>query len=158
MSFATSFLVDVIDNSMSPRLRKGDYVTVLSGFEVDENHIAAVLVTDDVAQTTHLYLRKVVVEHDRVILAPANLSYPTMIFEGEEIENVRIVGVVSQLHRVFDRYNRPHFPMTAKRAVNNRLALEKQTGNIECEPVEEEPRQVMTMNDVVALFSKAKKG
>jgi len=157
MSFATSFLVDVVDNSMSPTLFKGDYVTVLSGFEVDEDHIAAVLVTDDVAQTTSLYLRKVTVEHDRVILAPANLSYPTLIFEGENIKNVRILGVLTHIHRFFDN-GYPGRILTAKRAVNNRLALEKQTGNIECEPVEEEPRQVMTMDDVVALFSKAKKG
>ena len=51
------FLVDVTDDSMEPKLMKDDLVTVRSGFEADETHMAAVLVTDDVQKTTKLYIR-----------------------------------------------------------------------------------------------------
>ena len=60
------FLVDVTDDSMEPKLMKDDLVTVRSGFEADETHMAAVLVTDDVQKTTKLYIRKVIVEPERI--------------------------------------------------------------------------------------------
>lgn len=132
------FLVDVTDDSMEPKLMKDDLVTVRSGFEADETHMAAVLVTDDVQKTTKLYIRKVIVEPERITLRALNLKYPDMVFEGAASENIRLIGIVIKLHRYLDSWReRPGKVVTARIACENRAALENQIGNIVCEPVKE---------------------
>lgn len=132
------FLVDVTDDSMKPKLMKDDLVTVRSGFEADETHMAAVLVTDDVQKTTKLYIRKVIVEPERITLRALNTKYPDRVFEGAEVENVRLIGIVIKLHRYLDSWReRPGKVVTARIACENRAALENQIGNIVCEPVKE---------------------
>lgn len=132
------FLVDVTDDSMEPKLMKDDLVTVRSGFEAYETHMAAVLVTDDEQKTTKLYIRKVIVEPERITLRALNLKYPDMVFEGAEVENVRLIGIVIKLHRYLDSWReRPGKVVTARIACENRAALENQIGNIVCEPVKE---------------------
>lgn len=132
------FLVNVTDGSMEPKLMKDDLVTVRSGFEADETDMAAVLVTDDVQKTTKLYIRKVIVDPERITLRALNLKYPDMVFEGAEVENVRLLGIVFKLYRYLDNWSdRPGKVVTARIARENRAALENQIGNIVCEPVTE---------------------
>lgn len=132
------FLVDVTDNSMEPKLLKDDLAVVRSGFEADATHMAAVLVTDDVKNTTSLYIRKVIVEPERVTLRALNPKYPDMVFEGAAIKNICLIGIVIKLHRYLDNWrNCPGKIVTARIACENRTALENQSGNIVCEPVQE---------------------
>lgn len=131
------FLVDVTDDSMEPKLMKDDLVTVRSGFEADETHMAAVLVTDDVQKTTKLYIRKVIVEPERITLRALNTKYPDMVFEGAEVENVRLVGILTNMTRYWDKHFTPGRIVTAQVAHENRTALESQNNNIVYEPVEE---------------------
>ena len=61
-----------------------------------------------------------------------------MVFEGAEVENVRLIGIVIKLHRYLDSWReRPGKVVTARIACENRAALENQIGNIVCEPVKE---------------------
>ena len=131
------FLVDVTDDSMEPKLMKDDLVTVRSGFEADETHMAAVLVTDDVQQTTKLYIRKVIVEPERITLRALNAKYHDMVFEGAEVENVRLVGILTNMTRYWDKHFTPGRIVTAQVAHENRTALESQNNNIVYDPVEE---------------------
>lgn len=131
------FLVDVTDDSMEPKLMKDDLVTVRSGFEADETHMAAVLVTDNVQKTTKLYIRKVIVEPERITLRALNAKYPDMVFEGAEVENVRLVGILTHMTRYWDKHFTPGRIVTAQVAHENRTALESQNNNIVYEPVEE---------------------
>lgn len=131
------FLVDVTDDSMEPKLMKDDLVTVRSGFEADETHMAAVLVTDDVQKTTKLYIRKVIVEPERITLRALNAKYHDMVFEGAEVENVRLVGILTNMTRYWDKHFTPGRIVTAQVAHENRTALESQNNNIVYEPVEE---------------------
>ena len=131
------FLVDVTDDSMEPKLMKDDLLTVRSGFEADETHMAAVLVTDDVQKTTKLYIRKVIVEPERITLRALNAKYHDMVFEGAEVENVRLVGILTNMTRYWDKHFTPGRIVTAQVAHENRTALESQNNNIVYEPVEE---------------------
>ena len=131
------FLVDVTDDSMEPKLMKDDLVTVRFGFEADETHMAAVLVTDDVQKTTKLYIRKVIVEPERITLRALNAKYHDMVFEGAEVENVRLVGILTNMTRYWDKHFTPGRILTAQVAHENRTALESQNNNIVYEPVEE---------------------
>ena len=53
MKYRTFNLVaDVIDNSISPALIKGDTVAVRPGFKAENGHMVAILVTNEKEQTT----------------------------------------------------------------------------------------------------------
>lgn len=128
------FMVDVVDDSMSPALMKGDLVTVRSGFEVDDGHIIVALVTDDETRSTKLYIRKVVKEPTRIILKATNDKYPPLIFENGNTQNVRVIGIVTTLHRDFGS---TRMVVTARIAKDNRRVLETASGNLVAEPVME---------------------
>lgn len=132
-----SFLVDVTDDSMSPKLDKGDFVEVRSGFEVEDDQIIAALVSDNENETTKLYIRKAFIGQNKITLRAVNPRVPDMVFEGSRTENVRVLGVVIRSHRYFGWENSRSI-LTGKIAKNNRTSLENHTGNITCESVEEE--------------------
>lgn len=129
MNCGQKFTLDVIDNSMSPKLFEGDCVTVLEGTKVEENRFMAVLVTDDTKQISTLHIRKVALEPDRITLTSCNPAFPTQVFEGEKMQNVRIVGVLTHLHRFLDDDAPSRVEMTS-RGKCNRAALEKSIGSI----------------------------
>ena len=129
MDYGQKFTLDVIDNSMSPKLFEGDCVTVLERAEVEENRFMAVLVTDDATRISTLYVRKVAVESDRITLIPCNPAFPTQVFEGEKMQNVRVVGVLTHLHRFLDD-DAPSYGEMTRRGNCNRAALEKSIGSI----------------------------
>lgn len=129
MNCGQKFTLDVIDNSMSPKLFEGDCVTVLEGATVEEKHFTAVLVTDDTKRTSTLYIRKVSLEPDRITLTPFNPAFPVQVFEGKKLQNVRIVGVLTYLHRFLDD-EAPSYNKMTTLAKNNRAALEKSVGFI----------------------------
>lgn len=136
MKYAMQFLVDVTDDSMNPRLYKGDFVTVCSGVEVDDDHLVAVLVNDDATQTTQLLIRKMISKPGKITLKPLNIAFPTWTFEGEYTKCIRVLGIVTRLHRYFGSNQYPQRIVTARRASDNRMALETKIGNIVCEPLD----------------------
>ena len=101
MRCSMSFMVNVIDQSMSPKLIQDDIAYVRSGFEVDDKGMGAVLVSDSEKQHSELLIRKVYFKNDQIILKPLNSHFPTLIFEGEERKSVRLLGVVYQVSRPF---------------------------------------------------------
>lgn len=136
MKYGMQFTVNVIDDSMAPKLREGDFVTVVSGAMVDDDHMAAVLVNDDSTQTTKLLIRKVIVEPGKITLKPTNDDYPYQVFVGEKARNVHILGIVSGMRRFWNKDRRYGFIVTAKVASDNRAALESNSGNVVCEPID----------------------
>ena len=77
------YQINIIDDSMAPKLVKDDIISISPGCTVDEDHIAAVLVTDDAEKTTKLYIRKIEFPSPgEVILVPFNHDYPVLEFKG----------------------------------------------------------------------------
>lgn len=138
MKYCTiNFLVDVVDNSMSPTLIKGDTVTVCPGFKVENGHMVAFLITDEKKRTTKLHIRKAIIEDDHMIFKATNRNYPSFVFDEENSNNIRVVGIVTRLHRYFGAHTRPNFIVTAEPARKNRIALESQNGNLALNEMEE---------------------
>lgn len=116
MKYRTFNLVaDVIDNSISPALIKGDTVAVRPGFKAENGHMVAILVTYEKEQTTTLYIRKVIIEDNHVIFKAANRDYPSFVY-GEDNNNIRVVGIVTKLYRYSRNTPYPNFIVTAKPA------------------------------------------
>lgn len=116
MKYRTFNLVaDVIDNSMSPALIKGDTVAVRPNFKAENEHMVAILVTDEKEQTTKLYIRKVMIEDNYVIFKAANRDYPSFVY-GEDNNNIHVVGIVTKLYRYSRNTPYPNFIVTAKPA------------------------------------------
>lgn len=117
--YTINFLVDVTDNSMSPVLIKGDTVTVCPGFKVEDGHMVALLITDEKERTTKLSIRKAVTEDGGMVFKVANRDYPSFVIDESNNDNIRVVGIVTKLHRYFGAHTRPNFIVTAEPARRN---------------------------------------
>lgn len=75
------------DSMINARIFDGDIVCIQQQSIVESGEIAAVLVGDDEAtlKRVHLY-------EDHIILEPANPMYKPLVFWGEDMNNVRILG------------------------------------------------------------------
>lgn len=135
--YTINFLVDVTDNSMSPVLIKGDTVTVCPGFKVEDGHMVALLITDEKERTTKLSIRKAVTEDGGMVFKAANHDYPSFVIDESNNDNIRVVGIVTKLHRYFGAHTRPNFIVTAEPARRNRIALESQSDNLVLNEMEE---------------------
>lgn len=126
------FQVNVTDNSMAPKLLKEDIVSIAPGCVVEKDHIAAVLVTDEVGKDTKLYIRKIETPHPgEVVLTSINREYPPLKFEGEATKNIYILGIVTEVYRTYENgWKKRGMVVTARIAQENRVALESHTGNI----------------------------
>ena len=74
------------DSMRDARILDGDIVYIKQQSEVDNGQIAAVLIDDEAT------LKRVYVSPDSIVLQAANPLYAPMVFSGEEMENVRIIG------------------------------------------------------------------
>ena len=128
--YTINFLVDVTDNSMSPVLIKGDTVTVCPGFKVEDGHMVALLITDEKEQTTKLHIRKVIFENGKIILKAQNRKFPSFVYEGQNNDNVRLIGIVTGSSRFLYKPLSSRQIITAKFAQQNRIVLENQSGNL----------------------------
>ena len=127
--YRVKFEVDMIDQSMSPLIEVGDLVTVCPGFEVENGHMVAVLITDEKEQTTKLHIRKVIFENGKIILKAQNRKFPS-VYEGQNNDNVRLIGIVTGSSRFLYKPLSSRQIITAKFAQQNRIALESQNGNL----------------------------
>ena len=74
------------DSMINARIYDGDLVYIRQQEEVQSGEIAAVLIDGEAT------LKRVRIHPDRVILEPANPLYDPLVFRGEEMNNVHILG------------------------------------------------------------------
>lgn len=74
------------DSMTGARIFDGDIVCIRSQPEVENGEIAAVLIDDEVT------LKRVYIQEGRLTLMPENPAYHPLIYVGDELENVRILG------------------------------------------------------------------
>lgn len=74
------------DSMINARIYDGDIVYIRQQEEVNNGEIAAVLVNDEAT------LKRVKFHPDRIILEPANPLYDPLVYRGEEMNSVHILG------------------------------------------------------------------
>jgi len=74
------------DSMITARIFDGDIVFIRKQPEVENGEIAAVRIEDEAT------LKKVRLFPDRIILEPANPMYDPIVYRGEEMNNVEILG------------------------------------------------------------------
>lgn len=74
------------DSMINARIFDGDIVYLRSQSDVDDGEIAAVVIGDEAT------LKKVRKMPGKVVLSPCNPMYDDLIYQGEELETVRIIG------------------------------------------------------------------
>lgn len=83
-------LIAAGDSMINARINDGDIVFIRKQSSVNNGDIAAVIVNDDAEAT----LKRFYYYKDKalVILRPENPAYNDIIFQGEEINNVKVIG------------------------------------------------------------------
>lgn len=74
------------DSMINARIFDGDIVYIRQQDTVENGEIAAVLIDNEAT------LKRVKLLPDRIILSPENPLYDPMVYRGEEMNNVRILG------------------------------------------------------------------
>lgn len=76
------------DSMKDARIYDGDIVFVRRQEIVDEGEIAAVIIDDEATLKRVYYDRR----ENRVVLMPANPNYAPLIYTGDQLESIRIIG------------------------------------------------------------------
>lgn len=74
------------DSMINARIQDGDIVFLKSQSIVENGEIAAVVIDDECT------LKRVYLQSGRIILMPENPNYEPIIFVGEEMDHVHIIG------------------------------------------------------------------
>lgn len=74
------------DSMINARINDGDVVYIRQQPAVDNGEIAAVLIDNEAT------LKRFYSYEDKVVLQPENPQYSPLIYAGEEINNIRIIG------------------------------------------------------------------
>jgi repressor LexA len=74
------------DSMINARIYDGDTVYIRSQPEVENGEIAAVLVDDEAT------LKRVMLYPDKIVLEAANPMYEPLVYRGEEMNEVHIMG------------------------------------------------------------------
>lgn len=74
------------DSMIDARILDGDIVYIRQQAKVENGEIAAVLIGDEAT------LKRVYISADTITLMPANQKYPPLVYSGEEINEIRILG------------------------------------------------------------------
>ena len=74
------------DSMINARINDGDVVYIRQQPTVDNGEIAAVLIDNEAT------LKRFYSYEDKVVLQPENPQYSPLIYAGEEINNIRIIG------------------------------------------------------------------
>ena len=82
-------------DSMAPKFLDGDIVLIRQQPVVENGQIAAVLIGSEAT------LKRVYVNPHDILLAPENLNYQPMIYQEEEMSNIRILGLAIGYTRIF---------------------------------------------------------
>ena len=84
--------VNVVGESMSPKIDEGDTLLIKRQESVDSGSIAVVLIDDEEAS-----VKKVVYGDDWIELQSFNPYYPPRRFEGAEVQRIRVMGLVKRV-------------------------------------------------------------
>lgn len=76
------------DSMINARIYDGDIVFIKEMPIVDNGEIAAVIIGDEATLKRVYYYR----EQNKLVLSPENPKYPPFIYEGEELNTIRILG------------------------------------------------------------------
>ncbi|MBO5299049.1 MAG: helix-turn-helix domain-containing protein [Clostridia bacterium] len=76
------------DSMMGARIHDGDLVFIRNQSEVENGSIAAVIINDEATLKRVYYYP----EQQKLILNPENPAYAPLVFVGEELSDVRILG------------------------------------------------------------------
>ena len=76
------------DSMINARINDGDIVFIKEMPIVENGEIAAVIIGDE-ATLKRVYYYK---EQNKLVLSPENPKYPPFIYEGEELNTIRILG------------------------------------------------------------------
>lgn len=85
----THFYLKVKGDSMEPRIKEGDLALVKRQSDVECGELAIVLVNEEEG-----VIKKVIKKENSIELHSFNLYYPPRVFEGKEMQNVKIIGKV----------------------------------------------------------------
>ncbi len=86
---ADYFYLMVRGDSMEPRISEGDLALVHRQPDVENGQLAVVLINGEEGT-----LKKVIKKQGTVILQPFNPAYPAMVYVGQDLEQIQIVGKV----------------------------------------------------------------
>ena len=82
-------LFEVTGDSMEPKISNGDYAVVRKQSDVENGELAIVIISGEVGT-----IKRVIKKDGAMMLQPFNINYPTLMFAGEELNEVRIYGKV----------------------------------------------------------------
>ena len=88
------FFLRVEGDSMSPKIDDGDLLLIKKQDSVDSGDIAAFLVDDEEG-----FIKKVKYDTDYITLISLNPAYEPMVFLGEDVLRVRVVGKAVEIIR-----------------------------------------------------------
>lgn len=74
------------DSMIEARIMDGDIVYIKEQPTVENGEIAAVLIGDEAT------LKRVYLHGNSLTLLPCNSKYPPLVYNGSELENIRIIG------------------------------------------------------------------
>ncbi len=83
------FYLMVRGDSMEPRISEGDLALVRRQPDVESGQLAVVLINGEEGT-----LKKIIKKKGTVILQPFNPAYPAMVYVGQDLEQIQIVGKV----------------------------------------------------------------
>ncbi len=86
--------VNVVGDSMSPMIDDGSKVLIKLQESVDSGQIAIVLIDDEEA-----VVKRVVYGDDWIELQSVNPYYPPRRFEGQDVQRIRIMGLVKEVSK-----------------------------------------------------------
>ena len=82
-------LFEVTGDSMEPKISNGDYAVVRKQSDVENGELAIVIISGEVGT-----IKRVIKKDGAMMLQPFNINYPTLMFAGKELNEVRIYGKV----------------------------------------------------------------
>ena len=80
---------------MAPKFLDGDIVLIRQQPVVENGQIAAVLIDNEAT------LKRVYVNKSDILLSPENLNYQPMVYTGEQMNSIRILGLAIGYTRIF---------------------------------------------------------
>ena len=89
------FCLTCAGDSMEPKMQSGDIVFIRKQNAVDDGQIAAVLIEDEATLKRVYYDRK----NNRLTLQAENPKYSPLVYIGEELNSIRILGRAISLYR-----------------------------------------------------------
>lgn len=86
--------VNVVGDSMSPMIDDGSKILIKRQESIDSGQIAVVLIDDEEA-----VVKRVVYGDDWIELQSVNPYYPPRRFEGQDVQRIRIMGLVKEVSK-----------------------------------------------------------